>query len=102
MLRRPPRSTLFPYTTLFRSEQLRDQPAADESGESCDESGAHPRQAIRDGRRTLPGDQNANVEGSTFGVSLVRSEEHTPELQSLQYIVCCLLLVINCLIALSG
>src|SRR6201991_4495965 len=65
MIRRPPRSTLFPYTTLFRS------PAR--------YLGQHPRRHGLD--RQLPGP-----------VGLARSEEHTSELQSLAYLVCRLLL----------
>src|SRR2546425_2901002 len=74
MIRRPPRSTLFPYTTLFRSEALPpgrwqgDRPGRD-----------HLRQQRRDHRR----DHRAS-DG--------RSEEHTSELQSLAYLVCRLLL----------
>src|SRR3712207_7102897 len=77
MIRRPPRSTLFPYTTLFRSASRAgpraDRPAADEPPAS----GAAPRGS---GARPL------GPRGD------VRSEEHTSELQSRQYIVCRLLL----------
>src|SRR5436853_3870761 len=62
MIRRPPRSTLFPYTTLFRSREP--------------STGPHPQLGVRsvaDGRFT-------------------RSEEHTSELQSLRHLVCRLLL----------
>src|SRR3712207_8977741 len=79
MIRRPPRSTLFPYTTLFRSgDRLgRDHAAVgDEANPPGAEAGA---QAL--GHRHEPGD----VDG-------VRSEEHTSELQSRQYLVCRLLL----------
>src|SRR5438445_13343186 len=69
MMRRPPRSTLFPYTTLFRSEEV----------ESVVRRGA--------GRRGLAVDAHAaDVDG------VHRSEEHTSELQSRQYLVCRLLL----------
>src|SRR3712207_8464426 len=84
MIRRPPRSTLFPYTTLFRSagprghrgrRRLRRQlPAA---------PGVDPRHDVRDQRRLLVAVERA---------VLLRSEEHTSELQSRQYIVCRLLL----------
>src|SRR3712207_7127133 len=82
MIRRPPRSTLFPYTTLFRSDvhgcraELEDllgrlgyELSRDGEGRPVD--AVHP-----DGRRAV----------------FVRSEEHTSELQSRQYLVCRLLL----------
>src|SRR3712207_8873489 len=88
MIRRPPRSTLFPYTTLFRSplsglgysspviwgDQLF-LTSADKEG---------PQQTVRVG---LFGDINPVNENEPF-----RSEEHTSELQSRQYLVCRLLL----------
>src|SRR3712207_8939192 len=78
MIRRPPRSTLFPYTTLFRSALVRLKDldgvpffaqfvASDETGWSSSE------------------DQD-------LGAVVLRSEEHTSELQSRQYLVCRLLL----------
>src|SRR3712207_8767468 len=84
MIRRPPRSTLFPYTTLFRSQR-------------------------RTGARTAHGDMDARHRGAkvvTEGArsrttrpgsfsSRSRSEEHTSELQSRQYLVCRLLLEKN-------
>src|SRR3712207_8888856 len=83
MIRRPPRSTLFPYTTLFRSERLGD-PAAIEGYdvERADPGAADPLRRARQleaHRRELHG-------------VLPRSEEHTSELQSRQYLVCRLLL----------
>src|SRR3712207_8560712 len=85
MIRRPPRSTLFPYTTLFRSDAAHDLLV----------EGTHPQGAPGD----LPHD------GESLGqqivdvllpgeplAKLVRSEEHTSELQSRQYLVCRLLL----------
>src|SRR5687767_15296510 len=78
MIRRPPRSTLFPYTTLFRS--LRRAPAA-----------ARPARAASTHR--CPG--GAGPTRSSSGVrraTCPRSEEHTSELQSLAYLVCRLLL----------
>src|SRR2546425_7236526 len=79
MIRRPPRSTLFPYTTLFRSitarlayEQGRDVFAVPGNITSAKSFG--PNYLIKDGAK------------------LVRSEEHTSELQSLAYLVCRLLL----------
>src|SRR3989449_5393279 len=75
MIRRPPRSTLFPYTTLFRSER-RQQPAAEQ-----------PRSHRRHGpvehfEQRRPSDRSAGA----------RSEEHTSELQSRLHLVCRLLL----------
>src|SRR3712207_8217717 len=79
MIRRPPRSTLFPYTTLFRSDgDLRDQLL---------EEAAHDETTcllLRDTAR-LQVEQLLVVEPA-------RSEEHTSELQSRQYLVCRLLL----------
>src|SRR2546427_8005063 len=77
MIRRPPRSTLFPYTTLFRSGWTR-------RGRSC--AGSAPRRACRvTGRRS--GRRRAAGPRST-----PRSEEHTSELQSQSNLVCRLLL----------
>src|SRR3712207_7879770 len=83
MIRRPPRSTLFPYTTLFRS------PLA--GGQSLSGAGAGddpPREDSDD----LPEDHGAG--GGALGIAQpdLRSEEHTSELQSRQYLVCRLLL----------
>src|SRR5206468_10467614 len=75
MIRRPPRSTLFPYTTLFRSPGV---------------AGAHPREAAvpRAGRAAHRG-----AAGATRGARPGRrSEEHTSELQSRSDLVCRLLL----------
>src|SRR3712207_7255702 len=93
MIRRPPRSTLFPYTTLFRSRRG----GARDRGDRL-----RPRRAERD--RPLPPADLAGLHDG--GVDLVggeglrvqagprrrRSEEHTSELQSRQYLVCRLLL----------
>src|SRR2546425_6118815 len=75
MIRRPPRSTLFPYTTLFRS-------LADAVPES-------PRSGLQ--RLHLAGPVPPRGRG-TGRIVAVRSEEHTSELQSLAYLVCRLLL----------
>src|SRR3712207_7358333 len=81
MIRRPPRSTLFPYTTLFRSAHQRreERPVGEPPGErgADDHADAEDQQRDRDEPRRGPGD---------------RSEEHTSELQSRQYLVCRLLL----------
>src|SRR3712207_7351382 len=81
MIRRPPRSTLFPYTTLFRSCATRPRPGGCSVGRTATPSptcggrcsGTSP---------THPG----------RGTTTSRSEEHTSELQSRQYLVCRLLL----------
>src|SRR3712207_7677971 len=84
MIRRPPRSTLFPYTTLFRSLALDD---------------AEVLQAIHIGtelaletRIHLPAELDVVDGGPCRGTVIARSEEHTSELQSRQYLVCRLLL----------
>src|SRR3712207_6856675 len=88
MIRRPPRSTLFPYTTLFRSDR-------DVVADALDE--VHPVARQQDGapRRHVPL-QDLDDVGRGDGIDrlerLVRSEEHTSELQSRQYLVCRLLL----------
>src|SRR2546425_9339893 len=89
MIRRPPRSTLFPYTTLFRSAgsrmrsyeiflRIRESDAPDEPWFA------------------LPGDSTKSVDArppeTISSSNLPRSEEHTSELQSLAYLVCRLLL----------
>src|SRR3712207_8728528 len=80
MIRRPPRSTLFPYTTLFRSRRPRRRRAA---------GGPRVVAAAGPGRhRAARGPQRA-AEGRRRDA---RSEEHTSELQSRQYLVCRLLL----------
>src|SRR3712207_7470097 len=81
MIRRPPRSTLFPYTTLFRSVP---QKASALHSVCC--LGVGHRGWI-DLQCTFPYDQLL-----ALSVSRERSEEHTSELQSRQYLVCRLLL----------
>src|SRR3712207_8998319 len=96
MIRRPPRSTLFPYTTLFRSfDQLVGldevkgllQGQLDGGGEA--DGDVRGRGADVGGLLLL-----ADVDGDVLltGVEANRSEEHTSELQSRQYLVCRLLL----------
>src|SRR5687767_15399935 len=84
MIPRPPRSTLFPYTTLFRSRI----------------GGARPRSLaylrfvrrfVRPCSRTSSGESRCSL-SPFFTSMLTRSEEHTSELQSLAYLVCRLLL----------
>src|SRR3712207_6982586 len=90
MIRRPPRSTLFPYTTLFRS--------------SFNTRVVRRSNALQDwayGRGLRYGEVAATGRGArgavtaaglTAGLGALRSEEHTSELQSRQYLVCRLLL----------
>src|SRR3712207_7505515 len=80
MIRRPPRSTLFPYTTLFRSD-------ADRGGRRQGEAGRRDADP--------PGGRDGGLRGRRARAapgSGQRSEEHTSELQSRQYLVCRLLL----------
>src|SRR3712207_7131911 len=94
MIRRPPRSTLFPYTTLFRSAELLvpDQlglhrlDLLDQVGVGVEPRGQRQDPLVQ--RRAVPGLLVAE-QGQQF---LERSEEHTSELQSRQYLVCRLLL----------
>src|SRR3712207_7114209 len=84
MIRRPPRSTLFPYTTLFRSLPAGVQPAA------ADDQRRRP--AYAQGQvRPRRGAAGHAVDRQARRRPL-RSEEHTSELQSRQYLVCRLLL----------
>src|SRR3712207_7000186 len=93
MIRRPPRSTLFPYTTLYRSANSHQDGAVQELGHGWGPS------RVRDEKK------RASEEARLVGMSglprrvpvhflhvLPRSEEHTSELQSRQYLVCRLLL----------
>src|SRR3712207_8233129 len=91
MIRRPPRSTLFPYTTLFRSAAPKGDTA------SIEQEGPMPRGGKRelidtgtDKRYVRRDAQGRFKESDDVGRS--RSEEHTSELQSRQYLVCRLLL----------
>src|SRR3712207_8947033 len=91
MIRRPPRSTLFPYTTLFRSAVRLLRRAAGPPDRSA--GGSREQRARRRGPGGLParpGDGEAGV--GACHLRLRRSEEHTSELQSRQYLVCRLLL----------
>src|SRR2546423_4634713 len=82
MIRRPPRSTLFPYTTLFRSKFL-----------DCISASKHRFKIVVNTNGNRMNEQRAAL-FIKHGVDLinVRSEEHTSELQSLAYLVCRLLL----------
>src|SRR2546425_4604907 len=85
MIRRPPRSTLFPYTTLFRSSRHW-------KAQCCRVSGLGGRSLSYEtlpARRAAPAQSALLPERKRF---IRRSEEHTSELQSLAYLVCRLLL----------
>src|SRR3712207_7853536 len=86
MIRRPPRSTLFPYTTLFRSRE-------DGSPRVAPASAAKVRRPVGGWETCVRGGDPSPCREAHrgFPVSL-RSEEHTSELQSRQYLVCRLLL----------
>src|SRR2546429_3167192 len=82
MIRRPPRSTLFPYTTLFRSP-----PTMSRIVSGLERAGLVKREATEDGRRV-------RLRATPKGTKILweRSEEHTSELQSRLHLVCRLLL----------
>src|SRR3712207_8879307 len=93
MIRRPPRSTLFPYTTLFRSGGDQSEPSKSRGG--------HDRDRRRRTESVGQGPDRKHAEGSGADAggdepqqarTGLRSEEHTSELQSRQYLVCRLLL----------
>src|SRR5687767_15228059 len=91
MIRRPPRSTLFPYTTLFRSRRQLEhlEVAHDRVGDvevGVEAQLAEPPADLRDGRQQLVAQEPERR------LERLRSEEHTSELQSLAYLVCRLLL----------
>src|SRR3712207_9343353 len=79
MIRRPPRSTLFPYTTLFRSHV-------------CPEGSTEEGRERRMGRVVLAAERDVVAVHAIVSDEGLRSEEHTSELQSRQYLVCRLLL----------
>src|SRR3712207_8974627 len=91
MIRRPPRSTLFPYTTLFRSyDAVLDAERADLG---LLRVAGGDEQPVPEGVLAGPADVGARRVGLGGRVGVVdRSEEHTSELQSRQYLVCRLLL----------
>src|SRR3712207_8640973 len=91
MIRRPPRSTLFPYTTLFRSDRLAELRQAHPLQQRPEREG-RGRQAAVGGRWELRGARQGKLPGPGQRRERRRSEEHTSELQSRQYLVCRLLL----------
>src|SRR2546425_2317905 len=90
MIRRPPRSTLFPYTTLFRSTRhdlwLAALPGSMDSPEPWQQA------SVGSGERCPAPIRRDSVSSRTCAKNDRRSEEHTSELQSLAYLVCRLLL----------
>src|SRR5689334_23746571 len=92
MIRRPPRSTLFPYTTLFRSEYS--HVAVSSTRPEPQGPGPGPRVALERRRRPLTSTVDPSPLGAFRGDHhpRVRSEEHTSELQSQFHLVCRLLL----------
>src|SRR3712207_7316774 len=90
MIRRPPRSTLFPYTTLFRSGRGRFTSGA---GAGLDVArGPHAGAVVHRGYRHAVRKRMCREHGQVPAPVRPRSEEHTSELQSRQYLVCRLLL----------
>src|SRR3712207_8977193 len=94
MIRRPPRSTLFPYTTLFRSDSSPHLLAA------AHDRDVRAHRAAAHGERDRFDHRGGNVRGGlrastgrVLSAVAYRSEEHTSELQSRQYLVCRLLAV---------
>src|SRR3712207_7340977 len=87
MIRRPPRSTLFPYTTLFRSGVLFITHDFGVVAEIADRVAV-----MRAGRIVETGPREAVLRRPGHPYTRMRSEEHTSELQSRQYLVCRLLL----------
>src|SRR5260221_4493862 len=83
MIRRPPRSTLFPYTTLFRSTRLNSSSRRRHTRSLCDEFRRVDRKSTR---------LNSSHTVISYAVFCLRSEEHTSELQSHSDLVCRLLL----------
>src|SRR3989442_5043555 len=85
MIRRPPRSTLFPYTTLFRSVSL-------PSTSPTRTAPTGPSNGIPDRQSAAEAPFMARMSGSvSWSPEIVRSEEHTSELQSRPHLVCPLL-----------
>src|SRR3712207_8814307 len=84
MIRRPPRSPLFPYTPPFRSR--------DSCGRDGDDGFVRKRSRSLPGRQGHQNRRRRELGGSAEHVAGHRSEEHTSELQSRQYLVCRLLL----------
>src|SRR3712207_7785437 len=97
MIRRPPRSTLFPYTTLFRSKMFNEYKVLNAMQEAR-LSDIHFNWTTGYGYNDIGREKVEEIFSLIFGAedalvrSTIRSEEHTSELQSRQYLVCRLLL----------
>src|SRR3712207_7538670 len=91
MIRRPPRSTLFPYTTLFRSFVVIAAILVT-GGPACPADGPERGRRSAAGRATRRWETDGDERGRRVRRDHHRSEEHTSELQSRQYLVCRLLL----------
>src|SRR3712207_7766066 len=94
MIRLPPRSTLFPYTTLFRSSAILSAGSAP-AATSAKTTTKQPMPCVRERSappRTAWCVVRTSTHHSTASATRTRSEEHTSELQSRQYLVCRLLL----------
>src|SRR5260221_6598844 len=95
MIRRPPRSTLFPYTTLFRSQLALSVKAGSASQTLTITQAGRDLQGIRAGRHAADRKStrlNSSHTVISYAVFCLRSEEHTSELQSHSDLVCRLLL----------
>src|SRR5687767_15186684 len=94
MIRPPPRPTLFPYTTLFRSRRQRgDVVAGQQASQLVEQDPDRPAiggEVVQGHREQVLVVRDPDEEGARRGLG--RSEEHTSELQSLAYLVCRLLL----------
>src|SRR3712207_8645933 len=93
MIRRPPRSTLFPYTTLFRSPPVLGERLVRVAAERAGEQGVVADLRMGVERQVVGGQVDVVGQQRPQALELApRSEEHTSELQSRQYLVCRLLL----------
>src|SRR3712207_8323860 len=92
MIRRPPRSTLFPYTTLFRSRHRRRRDPDLDRRLALVRDLVQPLHALRCEPQVVPVHPRVDLEVEGHASVEQRSEEHTSELQSRQYLVCRLLL----------
>src|SRR3712207_7588284 len=92
MIRRPPRSTLFPYTTLFRSRTNLRRRHAPNRRRSAGHTAVNFPLLVQKLEVGMPGPHRLRLAKHEVAAGRQRSEEHTSELQSRQYLVCRLLL----------